>query len=69
LPASRIWWGLGACDRIELRPALLRVLTDLYLQRPAHTSEDERCYCELALRLIDATDRSARADTHSLRAQ
>ena len=53
--------GLGACDRIELRPALLRVLTDLYLQRLAHTSEDERCYCELALRLIDATDRPARA--------
>ena len=26
--------GLGACDRIELRPALLRVLTDLYLPAP-----------------------------------
>jgi hypothetical protein len=44
-----------------MRPTLLRVLTDLYLQRPAHTPEDERYYTELALRLIDATDLAARA--------
>ena len=43
-----------------MRPTLLRVLTDLYLQRPTHTPEDERYYTELALRLIDATDASAR---------
>ena len=32
----------------------------LYLQRPAHTPEDERCYTELALRLLDAVDVSER---------
>ena len=35
--------------------------SDLYLQRPTHTPEDERYYTELALRLIDATDTSQRA--------
>src|SRR2546429_1299412 len=40
---------------------LLRVLTDLYLQRPIHTPEDEHYYTELALRLIDATEVSERA--------
>jgi hypothetical protein len=48
-------------DGIDMRPTLLRVLTDLYLQRPTHTAEDERYYTELALRLIDATDVSQRA--------
>ena len=42
-----------------MRPTLLRVLTDLYLQRPSHTPEDERYFTELAL-LIDATDIAAR---------
>src|SRR5262249_56245187 len=49
--------GIG----IDMRPTLLRVLTDLYLQRPTHTPEDERYFTELALRLIEATDQSARA--------
>jgi len=40
---------------------LLRVLTDLYLQRPIHTPEDEHYYTELALRLIEATGVSERA--------
>jgi hypothetical protein len=40
---------------------LLRTLTDLYLQRPTHTPEDERYYTELALRLIDAAALSERA--------
>ena len=52
---------LGHGDGIDMRPTLLRVLTDLYLQRPTHTPEDERYYTELALRLIDATDVAARA--------
>jgi hypothetical protein len=46
----------------DMRAALLRVLTDLYLHRPAHAPEDERYYTELALRLIDATDASQRAE-------
>jgi hypothetical protein len=52
---------LGQRDGIDMRPTLLRVLTDLYLQRPAHTAEDERYYTELALRLIEATDVPERA--------
>src|SRR5438093_474330 len=52
---------IGHRDEIDMRPTLLRVLTDLYLQRPAHTLEDERCYTELALRLVDAVDISQRA--------
>jgi hypothetical protein len=52
---------LGHGDGIDMRPTLLRVLTDLYLQRRTHTPEDERYYTELALRLIDATDVAQRA--------
>jgi hypothetical protein len=47
--------GVGMCA------TLLRVLTDLYLQRPIHTPEDEHYYTELALRLIEATGVSERA--------
>ena len=47
-------------DGIDMRPTLLRVLTDLYLQKRTHPPEDERYYTELALRLIDATDLPAR---------
>jgi hypothetical protein len=47
-------------DGIDMRPTLLRVLTDLYLQKRTHPPEDERYYTELALRLIDATDLAAR---------
>ena len=52
---------LGQHGEIDMRPTLLRVLTDLYLQRPVHTPEDERYYTELALRLMDAADMSTRA--------
>ena len=52
---------LGHGDGIDMRPTLLRVLTDLYLQRPTHTPDDERYYTELALRLIDAADISQRS--------
>src|ERR1700694_3228321 len=47
-------------DGIDMRPTLLRVLTDLDLQKRTHPPEDERYYTELALRLIDATDLAAR---------
>jgi hypothetical protein len=52
---------LGHGGGIDMRPTLLRVLTDLYLQRSTHTPDDERYYTELALRLIDATDIAQRA--------
>src|SRR5205085_5877149 len=43
-----------------IRPTLVRVLTDLYVQKPAHTSEEERHYTELVLRLIDSVDQGTR---------
>jgi hypothetical protein len=52
---------LAPGSQIDMRPTLLRVLTDLYLQRPTHTPEDERYYTELALRLLDLADVAARA--------
>src|ERR1700731_3368805 len=48
-------------EGIDIRPTLVRVLTDLYVQKPAHTAEEERHYTELVLRLIDAVDISTRA--------
>jgi hypothetical protein len=39
---------------IAVRPALLQVLTDLYVHRLRHTAEEERHYTELALRLLEA---------------
>jgi uncharacterized protein DUF2336 len=51
---------LAQRDGVDVRPTLLRVLTDLYTQIPTHTVEDERQYTELTLRLIEAVDVSAR---------
>ena len=51
----------GQRDGFDIRPTLLRVLTDLYLQKPTHPADDERYYTELALRLINSTDMPARA--------
>jgi uncharacterized protein (DUF2336 family) len=51
----------GRRDGFDIRPTLLRVLTDLYLQKRTHPLEDERYYTELALRLINSTEMPARA--------
>jgi hypothetical protein len=51
----------GQRDGFDIRPTLLRVLTDLYLQKPTHPPDEERYYTELALRLINSTDVPARA--------
>jgi len=47
---------LACRDGVEIRPTLLRVLTDLYVQKPSHSPEEEAQYVELALGLIDAVD-------------
>ena len=44
-----------------MRSSLLRVLTDLYVQKPTHTPDEERHYTELALRLIESVDAPTRA--------
>jgi hypothetical protein len=46
---------------LDLKPTLLSVLTDLYVQKASHTSEEERQFIELALRLIDVVDAETRA--------
>jgi len=52
--------SLARRDGIDIRPTLVRVLTDLYVQKPAHSAEEERHYTELALRLIDSVDLATR---------
>jgi hypothetical protein len=47
---------LGLRDGVDMRPTLLRVLTDLYVQKPTHAPDEELHYTELALRLLDAVD-------------
>jgi hypothetical protein len=63
LPTPPGLQGLFDLDRkgVDIRPTLLRVLTDQYLQTPVHSSDDERKYTELAMRLIDETDIATRA--------
>src|SRR5262249_705794 len=53
--------GTTSDDSKDRCASLLRALTDLYLQRPVHTLEDDHDYTELALRLIDSADVSERA--------
>lgn len=53
--------NFGLRGRVDMRPTLLRVLTDLYVQKPVHTPEEERHYTELALRLLEVVDVPTRA--------
>jgi hypothetical protein len=46
---------------VDTRPTLARVLTDLYVQKPAHTLDEETHYTELVLRLLDGVDVATRA--------
>jgi hypothetical protein len=52
---------LACRDGIDIRSTLLRVLTDLYVQKPTHSAEEETQYVELALGLIEAVDTPTRA--------
>jgi hypothetical protein len=52
--------ALGARSDAEVRPTLLRILTDLYVQKLKHTAEEERHYTELALRLLPSADAETR---------
>jgi hypothetical protein len=54
--------GVKWYDGPDVRPALLRVLTDLYVQKPSHSPEEEQQFVELALRLLDAVDVKTRTD-------
>lgn len=63
--ASSLFSGLDglvglAQHGVDVKPTLLRVLTDLYVQKPSHTADEERQYVELALRLIASVDTQTR---------
>jgi hypothetical protein len=51
---------LGSRTGADMRPTLLRVLTDLYVHRLSHTPDEERHYTELALRLLEDADVTTR---------
>ncbi len=50
----------GFRDGVDMRPTLIRVLTDLYVQKLNHSYEEKRHYTELALRLLDSVDVATR---------
>ena len=52
---------LSRREGVDIRPTLLRVLTDLYVQARSHTSEEERQFVELTSRLIEQVDDATRA--------
>lgn len=52
---------LSRREGVDIRPTLLRVLTDLYVQARSHTSDEEKQFVELTSRLIDQVDDATRA--------
>ena len=52
---------LSRREGVDIRPTLLRVLTDLYVQASAHSVDEERQFVELASRLIEEVDDATRA--------
>lgn len=53
--------SLSRREGVDVRPTLLRVLTDLYVQTPVHSDDEQRQFIELATRLIDQVDDATRA--------
>ena len=51
---------VGLRGGVDMRPTLIRVLTDLYVQKLTHTAEEDHYYTELALRLLDTVDVATR---------
>jgi uncharacterized protein (DUF2336 family) len=52
---------LAASDNADIRPTLLRAITELYVQKPAHTADEQNQYTELALGLLTGVDAQTRA--------
>jgi len=52
---------LSRREGVDIRPTLLRVITDLYVQANAHSGDEERQFVELTSRLIDQVDDATRA--------
>jgi uncharacterized protein (DUF2336 family) len=53
--------NLSRREGVDIRPTLLRVLTDLYVQTATHSEEEARQFVELTSRLIDQVDDATRA--------
>lgn len=53
--------SLSRREGVDVRPTLLRVLTDLYVQTDTHSEEEARQFVELTSRLIDQVDDATRA--------
>jgi hypothetical protein len=52
---------LSRREGVDIRPTLLRVLTDLYVQANTHSADEDRQFIELTSRLIDQVDDATRA--------
>jgi Uncharacterised protein conserved in bacteria (DUF2336) len=52
---------LSRREGVDIRPTLLRVLTDLYVQASTHSDDEARQFVELTSRLIDQVDDATRA--------
>jgi hypothetical protein len=52
---------LSRREGVDIRPTLLRVLTDLYVQAVAHSADEERQFVELVSRLIEEVDDATRS--------
>lgn len=62
-PSLRSLEGLtrvGLRGGVDMRPTLIRVLTDLYVQKLTHSAEEDHYYTELAVRLLDSVDVATR---------
>jgi hypothetical protein len=53
--------SLSRREGVDVRPTLLRVLTDLYVQTRVHSDDEQRQFIALATRLIDQVDDATRA--------
>lgn len=53
--------SLSRREGVDIRPTLLRVLTDLYVQNASHSYDEELQFVELASRLLDQVDDATRA--------
>jgi uncharacterized protein (DUF2336 family) len=52
---------LARSDRVEMRPVLLRVLTDLFVQEATHGPAERARFAELAIRFLESVDLGTRA--------
>src|ERR1043165_9791837 len=52
---------LSRREGVDIRPTLLRVLTDLYVQARSYSPDEERQFVELTSRLIEQVDDATRA--------